>query len=358
MNAEQILETSLANLKQEIKSWKPAVLTDKGTSSPTMTAKIRIIADALGVSEKTVWNWMNSPADHAIPLRKVFDLCQLLGIGPYSLFPGCSRIETIHRISDPIEAERSLLEIEKGIQDGGMRRVVFPLWYSMLFRERLTEIYATKGFHNRFLPLSEEDGATGPVLFGEAERKNLYFSLREERISLFESGRYVLRLVFMRDELERFLNGDRLFKRCKPEERIAQMENVLRILGMRRPNQQPLLEMRMTKSYFRMQYGISMQSDGTEALVLHTNSGYLKVVDTGAKEFLKKEFDTIWDSATYQGLRTAEEWNAFLGILISEVQKRSEEEARGGTFGKIDLRAILAQPPSSSQSDSCPADSR
>lgn len=338
MNTDELVKPMLEKIKEAIQTWTPpdSPMGEKEKKA-TLTDKVRLLSKEIVVSEKTIWNWMNTPGSHPIPLRRVFEICRILGVNPASLFPGTPSIETMHKISEPLEAERVLLEVEENIPEGGVRRVVFPLWGSALILDPLNEIYASKGFYSRGLPM--EGAEKQKVFFGERDRKKAYMELRDKRRSLFVTGGYILRLVLMRDELERFVNGDRLFKHCTPQQRIDQINYVLDSLALRTWNQKPRLEMRMTKSYFRMQYGISTSREGSDVLVLNTNSGFLKIADAGALEFLKREFDLMWEEGTYKGIRTTDGWTTFLQMLIAEIQKRIAHPE----LGKIDIKAMLEE---------------
>ena len=345
MNANHLVEPILTNLKEAIRSWNPPAAEDDGQKVlETLTDRIKLAAQNLEVSDKTIWNWLNSPTDHPIPLRKLCQICYLLGINPNTLFPGCPQTETIETISNPVAAEQTLLDIEQEISGGGLRRVCFPLFSSVLFKERLVEVYATKGMHHGYFSTG------GKSFLGEGDRKEQFLKLRGKRRNLFKDGNYVLRVVFMRDEFEKFVNGERLFKHCEAPDRISQIEYIKDLLKTKVRDSRPRLEMRLTKSHFRTQYAINTRPDGSDVLILNTNSGYAKVKNLGMEECLKKEFEIIWEDATYKGLRTAEEWVAFLDKLTKEIERRhnlassfSEENRRGEEVDRrrIDLKAIM-----------------
>ena len=345
MNVNQSVGPILNNLKEAIRKLNPPVPEEGERKVPdTLTDKIKLAAQNLDVSDKTIWNWLNSPGDHPIPLRKLFEICVVLGINSNTLFPGCPQTETIETISNPVAAEQTLLDIEQEISEGGMRRVCFPLFSSILFKDRLSEVYATKGMHHGYFSTG------GKAFLGEENRKGKFLQLREERRKIFANGNYVLRVVFMRDEFEKFVNGEKLFKHCEALDRTSQIEHIVGLLKTKVRDLKPRLEMRLTKSHFRAQYAINTRPDGSDVLILNTNSGYAKVKNMGMEEFLKREFEIIWENATYKGLRTTEEWVAFLGKLVKEIDRRhnlasdfSGKNGRGKEADgrRIDLKAIM-----------------
>lgn len=354
------LDPILDNLKEAIRKWEPAVYTHerakarkkkKSERDLRLTRNMLEIAEKLKVSDKTVSNWVNSPIDHPITMRRFFEICVLLGTNPNELCPDCPRFRFMSKISDPVEAESMLLDLEKGISGGGTKLVVFPLWSSPLFLDPLNRLYASKGFYRRIFP--EGSRPETPSL-GEGARETDFFRLRKQRRDHFEGGNYTIRSIFMRDELDNYLNRRRLFKRCGNDEIAAQLQHLLDMLDRKTWNQQPLLDMRLTKSHFRNQYGIFFPPKGEPTLVLNTNTGYLVVQKDSDNTLaaLKNEFDKIWEDGTYKGLQDAGIWRSFLSILVGKVNeraenekgKRSEEDRRKGPRDRrasVDLDGIL-----------------
>ena len=339
MSARETAETTIRRLKRAVEGWGKQTPDSAGSQSEALepggdgfgnySEKVSRIALAVGVNKKTIANWLNNAGDkYALTVRNLFEICEAIKIEPYTILPGCPQIETFEKIPNPVAAERALLNTEKNIPAGKCKLVAFPLWSSPLLRDKLTEVYATKGLHRRFSLDPEESQC-----FGERDQARDFLNLRADRRNLFEEGSYILKLLFMRDEMERWINSETLFRDCCPSDIAEQIEHIITMLKTKQWNGKPQLELRLTKSYLRQQYSICEQSRG-ETTIINTNSGYMKITHPDTQSFIREEFTIMWNDATYRGLRGSDKWIEFLETVKALVLKRTDSS-------RIELKSIL-----------------
>ena len=88
------------------------------------------LAKALEISESSLYNYLNNPREHKIPLRTFLRLCSILGISPADAIT-CRNYRFVNRLTDPASSERRLLDYEQKILPGQHKNVLFPLFSSL-----------------------------------------------------------------------------------------------------------------------------------------------------------------------------------------------------------------------------------
>jgi hypothetical protein len=272
------------------------------------------LANALDISERTLSNWLTRPEDHPIPLTSFLALCKHLGVVPARVLGGAN-CEVLERTADPVTAEQRLFAREKAIPVGGVKRVVYPLFSPPLMCDALLGLYAWKGTYKRFFPPLEPhehgDGVNRIVQDSRTvggRRLEDFFRIRQQRRQYFEDANYIIRLLFMRNEFEAWLNGERLFKRLSAKDKVEQLDYLLRILTTLTWHNQPRLLLRMTTSVLRMQYSLFPEPP----ILLSANTGLIFTDEQSIVSFLELEFSAMWEENTLKQLRSTDEWVTLL----------------------------------------------
>jgi DNA-binding Xre family transcriptional regulator len=266
------------------------------------------LAQSLGVSERTLTNWLTRPDDHPIPLAKTLGLCEILKVPPARLLS--SAVEIWERLADPVGAERRLLELEKEIPPGGVKRVIYPLVPPPLMTDTMVQRYATAGAYRRFFPDKERNKMVGNVF-------EAFLAIRRQRREHFETSNHIIRLLFMRNEFEAWLNGERLFEEVSGPAKIEQIDYLIHALRDLTWNGQPRLVLRMTSAVFRMQYSLFPHP----LVLLSGNSGFLFLEEPNILMFLEQEYSAMWEENTFPALRHPEAWLALLEAAKAHLER-------------------------------------
>ena len=291
------------------------------------------VADHLGVSAKTLYNWLNLPQKYEIPLNKVIQICELLDVNPeYVLFEfECS---DYNKTEDPVGAEKMLYDLEVQLNTSNIRKVVYGPMSSVCQKQPLSVVFAFKSLSKRFDTKQQRMGKSRKNIYQE------YFDVREERKKLFLSKSYRLQHIMQRDELENWLNGKKLYKnlsadltssqwafdegniRKRLKCQIQQIEHLINLcnLSVRIQGKSiSTLELRLSKSYFRAQYGIYPIPKNPE-VVVNSNQGYFKYRGKRIASFYENEFDHLWDANCYQQLTTKIQLIKFFKFILVKLQ--------------------------------------
>lgn len=85
-------------------------------------------------------------------------------------------------------------------------------------------------------------------------------------------------------------------------------------------NEEPRLQLRMTRSHLRIHYTI-FEHEKTATSLISTNNGYLLIRDPTVEAFLYHEFSVIWEEGTLREPRTPDEWKTFFSEFIRMLQE-------------------------------------
>ncbi|MCX7015816.1 MAG: hypothetical protein NTW86_25230 [Candidatus Sumerlaeota bacterium] len=337
MDPSAELRSLLNRLGGEIERWKPARGQETGQPEGRLSfpQKVRLLADKLEINEKTLNTWLSKP-DPAMSLAKFLELCRELDVLAYTLIPGAPLLQSYSEFDNPIRAEEELLTLEKAMSPGARVAVLCPLWPTPLQLDPLLAIYADKSHYRRYSATPDDRKA-----FSTTDRLNQTLELRRQRRAQFASGHYRLELVFMRDELERWINGDRLFGGHAIADRIKQLDYVVQLLETA-GKQASRLQLRLSSAYFRSQYALYQEPGGSNIAILATNGGYIRLQDAETQAHLSREFGALWGDQSIEELKTSEEWVRFLTLLKEELGAREKKAPRKS--GRIDLKSILEAP--------------
>jgi len=286
----------------------------------------------LNVNIKTVSKWL-TPEESSLSLENFILLCSELDTSPEYFFPDPPQIETFDKQGDPLQAESLLLDLERNIPSGRCKRVIVPLFSSVLELPELTERFLDKGFYK--------------IKFGKTNIRQAFRDLRKQRKEVFENHKYRLQQLGMRDEFENWVKGYRLFRDIPLKNKCAQLEHLIKCLDNYTLQGVPRLEMRLTKSFFRSHYALYDGPDGQfPVTVLNTNNSYLYLKQPDANQLYYNEFWDLWENGTYEQLRHKDQWIEFLEktmAFIEDAGKQTTKKKREQALAEYSVKELLGQ---------------
>ena len=338
METDSRLRSLLNQLGRAIERWNPNADATLGQNAQaakiSFAEKLRQLAKRIDVTDKSLGLWLNRP-DSTISVRKLLEICQQLGIRPHTLFADAPQLEAFSENELLVPSEEVLLALERAMIPGARLAVAAPLFAPPLQLKPLITLHAQKGLDRDY---SLDRDRRVRKSFDETDRIVRWIDTRQDRGELFPKSHWLLQQVLMRDELEYWANGTRIFKRIAPEQRLTQIDHLIALLKNAAWSGKPRLELRLTKSHLRTQFALYEQPDRSDLVVLTTSSGYLRIQHGETQAHLRHEFSTLWSNNVYEALRSGEEWVRFLEELKDEIH------AKAGSNRMIAIKDILEAP--------------
>lgn len=287
------------------------------------------IAKMIGVSEKTISNWLRERNHVPITLENYILLAHLLQHSPDYFFPEATRIKTFNRTGDMLEEEQLFLDLEKQIEAGSNKSTVWTLFAPLIQTRRFTEIFMSLGH-------SENK-------FREKVTNEEFWNLRQLRIERFKLGSYNMQNIFMRDEYESFVKGIHLFSHLSAGDKIEQLEYIKTLLETLIRNNEPRLSLKMSKWYFRALYDV-IDTGEEKVVILNTNNNCMVLRDKNASQLYVQEFENLWQDGTYPQLNTRQQWIKFLDETIDYIRsadKKSSDDKKRKELAEFSVKTLL-----------------
>ncbi len=230
------------------------------------------------------------------PKTSVFyNIATTFGVSIDGIFEIEDRVQVVPTRDDIIdnvyEWEQEIRESASGVV--GLRKAVLP-FFSCIHRTELSNV----------------------VLEGQRGNPDVqaYIKKWRKRVELFESGGYVSKEICYMPAIIDFCQGEGRCKDMPLEERISQLELIIKRINKHKDNLELRILERPAKISFVI-YGKRLILNGETSFFASKNSGLVKAFN--------QEFTTLWEDCK---LKTREQVSRFLDTLIKDLRACLEDQ--------------------------------
>lgn len=230
-------------------------------------------------------------------INVLYSIATTFGVGLDSIFETEDHIQVVSTSEDIVanvyEWESEIRESMSGVV--GHRKVVLP-FFSRIHRTELSNVV-----------LEEQRG--NPNI-------HQYIKDWKKRVELFESGGYFSKEICYVPAIMDFCSGKGKCKDIPLEERISQLELIIKRINKYKHNLEIRILERPAKISFVI-YGKRLILNGETSFFISKNPGLVKAFN--------HEFATLWEECE---LKTKEQVAEFLGALIKDMKVCLEDQNR------------------------------
>lgn len=233
-----------------------------------------------------------------IPKAKVlYNIATVFGVSIDNIFETEDRVQVVSAKDDIVKSvyewEQEIRESASGVV--GLRKVVLP-FFSRIHRTEFSNVV-----------LEEQRG--NPNI-------HEYINDWRKRVELFESGGYVSKEICYMPTIIDFCRGIGKCKEIPLEERISQLELIVKRINKYKDNLEIRILERPAKISFVI-YGKRLILNGESSFFISKNQGLVKAFN--------QEFTALWDSCK---IKTREQVAESLNTLIKDLTVSLEDQHR------------------------------
>ncbi len=301
------------------------------------------IADAVGVTSKTVSNWFNEPETHPIQHRHVETICTMAGISPQEIY-GSGRTEFLSRSDSSEGVENRILDLERPLERActpvQMVAALFPDVCELEPLQRLRAQY-TGRYGSDFREMDNNNVVR--------RRFDEFAAVRAQRREHFEKDGYHIECLMDRETLEQWINGKGIYSHVSLAENhpdyvagdesgnriravLEQSRHLLELMkeGAGAGFQRQHLSLRLAEPHtVQNHYALLKSHREKPVYIMEGNTGVLISNERDVTNKVQRDFYSVWEKgrvANY-GLVNNNDWIGFFTVLNRHLEQCLEQGA-------------------------------